>query len=247
MKYQIRGFQLSFLIHALALIGIVVLSRAGMTSKLLVLDFSLENAGSAAKEEVRKVSPEKRLAAPDRVGRERQQKPGMQKEKILKDTPALPPPRSENQAPVAAKEIKHVETAAVNSEVHNKAGGPPVSQEADPVSATQRNTKSPQESGQEGPEENKARYLRENFSYIRDLVQKRIVYPRMARDMGWEGKVTVSFVISREGHVTDIRITQSSGVELLDKNALEAVKTASPFPEPLAAAQITIPVVYRLH
>lgn len=93
----------------------------------------------------------------------------------------------------------------------------------------------------------KTEYLRKNFSYIRDMIIKRIIYPERARQMGWQGKVKVSFVISSDGFVKDIRILESSGVEILDRNAVETVKKASPFPRPPVAAQLIIPISYRLH
>ncbi len=90
-------------------------------------------------------------------------------------------------------------------------------------------------------------YIRNHFSYIRDLIQRKVTYPLYARKKGWEGKVSVSFVISPEGKVSNIRISQSSGRDVLDKSALDAVRKASPFPKPPIHAMINIPVIYRLH
>lgn len=93
----------------------------------------------------------------------------------------------------------------------------------------------------------KARYLKENFLYIRDMVQKKATYPEMARLKGWEGKVAVSFIISSDGRIKDVKVMQSSGIEVLDRSATETVRNASPFPKPSAEAQIIIPIVYRLN
>jgi protein TonB len=90
-------------------------------------------------------------------------------------------------------------------------------------------------------------YLKANFAYIRDMIQKRITYPDNARRMGWTGKVKVSFVVSSNGQVRDITILQSSGHDVLDSNVIEAVKNASPFPKPIVEAQIIIPIIYKLH
>jgi protein TonB len=92
----------------------------------------------------------------------------------------------------------------------------------------------------------KATYLKANFSYIRDMVNRKLTYPVIARQMGWEGKVKVSFTISRDGFARDVTITQSSGKEVLDNSAVEAVRNASPFPRPPVSAQIIIPIRYRL-
>ncbi|MEW6053030.1 MAG: energy transducer TonB [Nitrospirota bacterium] len=93
----------------------------------------------------------------------------------------------------------------------------------------------------------KMTYMKENFSYIKNMIQKNAIYPKIARHFGWEGKVTVSFVILSNGSVKEMKIQQSSGRELLDQSALEAVRNTSPFPVPPAEAQILIPIVYSLH
>jgi protein TonB len=69
----------------------------------------------------------------------------------------------------------------------------------------------------------------------------------MARQMGWEGKVKVSFIISFDGSFREIEISKSSGFEILDKNAIETVKNASPFPKLPVEAQIIIPILYKLN
>ncbi len=90
-------------------------------------------------------------------------------------------------------------------------------------------------------------YLKANFSYIKDIINKKLTYPKTARQMGWEGKVKVSFAILSNGDAGDIRVIQSSGREILDKNAVETVKNASPFPRPPVAAEIIIPILYKLN
>ena len=90
-------------------------------------------------------------------------------------------------------------------------------------------------------------YMMNNFTYIRDMIQRKLMYPKIAREMGWEGKVAVSFFIASNGLAREIKIATSSGKESLDKNALMAVQKASPFPKPPVEAYIKIPIVYRLH
>ena len=90
-------------------------------------------------------------------------------------------------------------------------------------------------------------YVKVNFSYIRDIIQKNISYPRMARKMGLEGKVVVSFIVCADGEAQDITITESSGFEILDRSAVEVVRKASPFPKPPVKAALMIPVVYKLN
>jgi len=64
--------------------------------------------------------------------------------------------------------------------------------------------------------------------------------------MGWEGSVVVGFMILRDGTVRDVRLVRGSGFSILDRNALEAVRSASPFPRPPEEAKVLTPVFYKL-
>ncbi|WP_341708301.1 energy transducer TonB [Halopseudomonas sp.] len=55
-------------------------------------------------------------------------------------------------------------------------------------------------------------------------------YPRASRRRREEGEVILSFVIHRDGTVTDARVSKSSGVTRLDQAALKTLENASPFP-----------------
>jgi len=90
-------------------------------------------------------------------------------------------------------------------------------------------------------------YLRSHLSYIKEMIQKNIAYPNIARRNGWAGKVTVSFIIAYNGRVREIEVVRRSGFDCLDRNAVEAVKRSSPFPHPPLEARIIIPILYELH
>jgi protein TonB len=64
--------------------------------------------------------------------------------------------------------------------------------------------------------------------------------------MGWEGDVVVAFRIHPDGSAGDIRVVRGSGFAVLDRNAVEAVRSAAPFRRPPAEAEIVTPVIYRL-
>lgn len=84
------------------------------------------------------------------------------------------------------------------------------------------------------------------FGYITKLVQKAEVYPLQARRMGWQGTVTVSFVIRTDGSIADADVLKSSGHAALDASALAAVKKLAPLPSPGQPVEINLPVFYRL-
>jgi periplasmic protein TonB len=90
------------------------------------------------------------------------------------------------------------------------------------------------------------KYVQKHFAYVRDIIQKNIIYPEMAHRRGWQGKVIISFVILENGCVNDINIKKSSGYSLLDDNVIKTVKTVSPFPRPPVESELLLPIVYRL-
>ena len=98
----------------------------------------------------------------------------------------------------------------------------------------------------ESAESLRARYLKEHFAYIRDLIAGNLRYPGMARRMGWSGKLAVEFVVRKSGAVDSIRVVKSSGIPLLDSDAEETVRRSAPFPKPPVSARLVIPVEYVL-
>jgi protein TonB len=95
-------------------------------------------------------------------------------------------------------------------------------------------------------EQLRAGYLKEHFAYIKDIIQKNIVYPPRARRMGWAGRVVVSFIINESGRTSNERIVESSGFDVLDGNVIETVRAVSPFPKPPVKAELRVPIIYRL-
>ncbi len=96
------------------------------------------------------------------------------------------------------------------------------------------------------PADAETRYVQANFSGIRSKVSDSLRYPTMARRQGWQGQVQVRFNILLTGEIDNLQIFSSSGYSLLDRQALQAVKIAAPFPIPPVRANITIPVTFVL-
>lgn len=94
--------------------------------------------------------------------------------------------------------------------------------------------------------EKRGKYLKSHFIYIKNMIQRNLTYPRVARKMGWEGKVTVSFVVCENGYVDSIKIIETSGIRILDNNAVDTIRRVSPFPKPPVKAELIVPIVYRL-
>lgn len=68
------------------------------------------------------------------------------------------------------------------------------------------------------------------YDQIRKKVAHHQSYPRVARMQGLQGKVLVSFLLSKEGLIIESKVETSSGYEILDRAALEAVRSAQPYP-----------------
>lgn len=68
---------------------------------------------------------------------------------------------------------------------------------------------------------------------IRRQIEQHKVYPALARTLDMSGTVEVSYVINRQGKLIDVEIAATSGSEILDKAALQAVRAAvvPPMPE----------------
>lgn len=82
-------------------------------------------------------------------------------------------------------------------------------------------------------------------------INRRKFYPRAARRLGEEGQVVVHFVIRRNGELTDLRVTESSGSPRLDEAALKTLHRVTPFkpiPVGLGSEQwpISVPIAFSL-
>ena len=96
-------------------------------------------------------------------------------------------------------------------------------------------------------EEQRQLYLKEKLSVISQIIQKNISYPPIARRMGWEGRVVLSIRLYTDGTVREIKVLESSGYEVLDRNAVDTVRrVAGLFPKPPVEVVVKVPVNYRL-
>jgi protein TonB len=240
MNTQFRAAVFSIAVHALIFTSIIVISRSMPANKPLVIDFSVAGGQGPKVEAYRTPSQGRRPAV------KRQE--NKLKEQMHKATPQPTPDTVPDKNIMTASETQ----APVVTTTSNTTG--PVDQKAaiDKDELLQKNVmKGTGPVSGNGPDQNegsvKAVYLKDHFVYIRDLIMKNISYPHMARKMGWMGKVTLSFVICENGHAEDIKIIESSGFAILDKNAVETVKKVLPLPKPPLRAEIVIPLVYRLN
>jgi protein TonB len=76
-------------------------------------------------------------------------------------------------------------------------------------------------------------------------------YPPVAQRKGWEGTAEVLLQIAPDGKVTGITLGKSSGRSILDEEALNMVRKASPLPQAPQNLRgreltVTVPIVFKL-
>ncbi len=76
-------------------------------------------------------------------------------------------------------------------------------------------------------------------------------YPPLAQRRGWEGTAEVLLQIAADGKVTSITLGKSSGRSVLDEEALNMVRRASPLPQAPQNLRgreltVTVPIVFKL-
>ncbi len=123
----------------------------------------------------------------------------------------------------------------------------PVAQTSTNQEGTGRASKAIETSHTSSEEEQRQLYLKEKLYVISQIIQKNISYPPIARRMGWEGRVVLSIRLCTDGTVKEIKVLESSGYEVLDRNAVDTVRrVAGLFPKPPVEVVVKVPVNYRL-
>lgn len=137
-------------------------------------------------------------------------------EKPKLDMPTIEKPVLDIPAPVT----QTAQPASVRSAVASSAAAKPAT-----VAALE-------EDEEDGPALTAQSLLARQF-YVSDAIKKirsKTKYPQRALDRGQAGNIRVAIVIDREGNVLDTDVLESSKFELLNKEALEAIKRSAPFP-----------------
>ncbi|WP_447970959.1 TonB family protein [Nitrospira sp. M1] len=94
-----------------------------------------------------------------------------------------------------------------------------------------------------------------DYGWVADTLLKRVQqlkrYPSRARRKIWEGTVELRVLINAAGEIQDVQVLASSGHNLLDQEALNTIKMASPLTlrhrikHPVV--MVDLPIVYKLN
>jgi protein TonB len=68
------------------------------------------------------------------------------------------------------------------------------------------------------------------FTKIKQSIEVQWEYPEMALRYGLQGRLALEFTIGANGQLEYLRVVRSSGSELLDQEAVRAIRAAAPFP-----------------
>lgn len=91
-----------------------------------------------------------------------------------------------------------------------------------------------------------AEYMRINLSGIRKKIYDRLSYPASARRMGMRGAASIKFRVHEDGTVDNATVHSSSGFDVLDEAAKQAVLDAAPLPSPSETVNIVLSVNFSL-
>ena len=250
MNYQLKGTAVSIIVHAIILaLFLYASSIQPVKKKVISLDFSIvENVQPTASKgkdklaeakKIKAVKPKPKPIEKKKIVKKVEKKPVIQKKKevvVPKPEPVVEKvPVPEIEEVIEEPEVTEVaETETVEEEVT----------EAEVLSAT-NNTDS-NSLVDNSAAASRARYVKTHFMYIKEKIQREIVYPRIARRRGMQGKTVISFIICVDGSVKDLKVVESSGYAILDRNAIKSVQRAAPFPKPPVSAELVIPMIFRL-
>jgi TonB family C-terminal domain len=265
MREIFRAYSLSFLIHSLLLFGFFLIAQRLVPpeKRLIEIDLSLENVQRQSHADL----PQKAQPFPARPP---QTQPVPQatipptKEEIKSST-AKQTKQEERliqvQSPPkpAEAEIREIQTPQVQtfplSKEETKSQTAEHPEQGERLLQAKEISQKPasQRKEAEGPrlaDENKnaeESFLRERLSVISNIVQRHINYPPIARRMGWEGRVLIGFVLEPNGDIRDLKVLKSCGYEVLDKEALDAIRRSHrDFPKPPVSVVIKLPINFRL-
>jgi protein TonB len=215
-RLRFGAWTLSVAVHA-ALLGLLLLLRAAAPDRAALFALAPETEVESILD---LVAPDETPAAPEEAP-----EPAIA-EPEAPETPSEPPPPPEDPAPPEEFELLPAPTldapfAPAAAPVRNRklpralrdprnppAAAPPAPRpEVPPLAFASRGAEGPSRSAEMSA--GKCRPPR---------------YPAIARDRGWEGRVVIRCAVDATGEVTEARVEESSGREVLDEAALAAVR-----------------------
>ncbi|MDD2762087.1 MAG: energy transducer TonB [Methylomonas sp.] len=168
--------------------------------------------------------------------------------------PAPPPPPPPEQKPQPPKKIKpkpvEKKPAPVVQKAQEFAPSEPVEPQPAPVTQSSSTSSSSSAStstsaAPSDPEPFTEANFKANYAH-----NPKPEYPTIAKSRGWQGKVLLRVKVSAAGTSDSVTVEQSSGHEILDESAMEAVQKWRFIPakrgETPVASSVIVPIVFTL-
>ena len=179
-----------------------------------------------------------------------QQQPTPQEQVIEPEKKVEPEPIVENKIYKPKKEKRHEHKKPIQEPIKQivEEAKEEVVPNIKPVENTPISNEAPKQQVNTSEIENiEALYL----SQLRAKIEKNKVYPNSAKRLNQKGKVYVTFTLSKDGQITNIKISKSSDFDKLDEAALKIladIKAIEPIPKELNKNtwEITVPIVYQI-
>lgn len=252
----IKGFFVSFTLHALVVLAFFV-GRANMKAvadEPKTIDISTYT--------IAEVEPVKEEIPPATPVRREPPKPSSAPEPVKKAPvkPVSTPPVS--APPVVAKEPVKAAEPKVASDFGQKeyvpvsvpdaqklpaySGEGTVGAKEEPAQGTGTKQTASANTAKADGAAAAAEYMRINLSGIRKKIYDRLSYPASARRMGMRGAASIKFRVHEDGTVDNATVHKSSGFDVLDEAAKQAVLDAAPLPSPSETVNIVLSVNFTL-
>lgn len=156
-----------------------------------------------------------------------------------------PPPKKPQPKPVPKKAPPIVQKAPEYAPVE------PVSEPTPtPVTSTAASTSTPVTTATTSTTATNAEQFTEANFRANYAHNPKPEYPMIAKSRGWQGKVLLRVQVSAEGLSDSVAIDHSSGHEMLDESAVEAVKKWKFIPakrgETPVASSVIVPIIFTL-
>ena len=155
-----------------------------------------------------------------------------------------PPPKKTPPKPVVKKPPPIVQKAPDFAPVEPVSEPPPVAQPSSPSASSASTSATSTQAPTHAEQFTEANY-RANYAH-----NPKPEYPTVAKSRGWTGKVLLRVQVSAQGTSDTVTVEQSSGHEILDESAVEAVKQWRFIPakrgETPVASSVIVPIIFTL-
>lgn len=171
--------------------------------------------------------------------------PAEKKPPVPKKTPTPPKPVVQKTKPPAPKPVPVSEEPAEFAPFKPSEPVAAPAPASPPSTATSSSAaSSSSQSSNSAPTFTEANY-RANYAH-----NPKPEYPAVARSRGWQGKVLLRVKVSADGLSDDVSVEQSSGHDMLDESAVEAVKKWRFIPakrgDTPVASSVIVPIDFKL-